>query len=241
MTNTSLNAPSPTPVVASAAATDYALQRLNMVDSQVRPSDVTDRRVLRAMGQVPREAFVPAELKSIAYMDIPVALDRERQPRAMIEPRLFAKLVQLAEIQDGGRVLEIGCGSGYGVAVLAAMGCKAFGLEENTSLFTQAQALTASAGVVAGTIKLSNGPLALGWPSEGPFDAIIFSGSVPVVPAGLFDQLKNGGRLVAVRGNGPGSKATAWLRSGMSFSQREAFDATAFPLPGFAPAPTFVF
>ena len=119
-----------------------AVQRLNMVDSQVRPSDITDRRIIRAMSSVPREAFVPAHLQSLAYTDNAVPLTRgspAAPQRMLIEPRLFAKLVQLADVADGGRVLEIGCGTGYGVAVLAAMGCRAIGLENDIELIKLAE------------------------------------------------------------------------------------------------------
>ena len=235
MTEITLTKPSSTPVAPPEDA--FATQRANMVDSQVRPSDITDRRIIRAMQTVPREAFLPDNLKSVAYMDNPITLDRSPK-RQLVEPRLFAKLVQAAEIPDGGRVLEIGSGCGYGVAVLAAMGLKAFGVEENAALFAEAQQTLSKLGVAA---QVADGPFATGLPVEGPFDAIIFAGSVPTVPPALFDQLKNGAKLVVVTGNGPGSKAIVWLRSGMSFSHREAFDATAAPLPGFAPPAQFVF
>ena len=217
----------------------YAVQRLNMVDSQVRPSDVTDRRIIRAMGSVPREAFVPGGLKAIAYMDNPITLERGPNGRSLMEPRLFAKLIQLAGIPDGGRVLEIGCGTGYGTAVLAAMGCKATGLEENAALVMQSQKACAEAGQPPPVIK--TGPLTAGLAADGPFDAIVMGGSIAEVPAGLFDQLKSGGRLVAVVGQGPGGKATVWLRSGRTYDARDAFDASAAPRPGFARAAQFVF
>ncbi len=231
--------PSPTPATPAAAGADaFAAQRLNMVDSQVRPSDVTDRRIIRAMGQVPREAFVPAALRQIAYMDNPVTLQSGAGARTLLEPRLFAKLVQLAEIPDGGRVLEIGSATGYGLAVLVAMGCKAMGIEENLGLIAAAKDALALAGTTA---EIKSAPFGAGSPVDGPFDAIIFSGSVPSIPPALFDQLKNGARLVAVTGSGPGSKAVVWIRSGTTFSHRDAFDASAAALPGFVRAATFVF
>ena len=237
MTDMLKPAPTPTkPAMPGDAA--FAAQRLNMVDSQVRPSDVTDRRIIRAMGQVPREALVPGALRQIAYMDNPINLQTGAEGRVLLEPRLFAKLVQLAEIPDGGRVLEIGSATGYGLAVLVAMGCKALGLEENLGLIATSKDALAAAGT---TVEIKSAPFAGGSPVDGPFDAIIFSGSVPSIPPVLFDQLKNGARLVAVTGNTPGSKAVVWTRSGTTFSQREAFDATAAPLPGFTRAAAFIF
>jgi protein-L-isoaspartate(D-aspartate) O-methyltransferase len=206
---------------AAGAASTWAAQRTNMVDSQVRPSDISDSRI-------------------IAYMDNPVPLTRKAVGRVLMEPRLFAKLLQLAEIPDGGRVLEIGCGTGYGLAVLTAMGLTATGLEEDSDLVAAAQgALKQAAGAHAPVVK--SGPLMAGVADAGPFDAILMSGSVAEVPPALLDQLKSGGRLVAVLGTGPGGKATVWVRSGTSFGTRDAFDAGAAPLPGFRKAAGFVF
>ena len=227
-----------TDVPSPASLAAFAAQRTTMVDSQVRPSDISDRRIIRAMGSVPREAFVPAHLRAIAYMDNPVALLRGPRPRFLMEPRLLAKLVQLAGIPDGGRVLEIGSGSGYGVAVLASMGCKAVGVEESTELVAMAAGAMAVAEITTAVVKAA--PLNAGLVSDGPYDAIILAGSVPEVPPALFDQLKAGGRLVAVVGKGAGAKATVWVRSAKTFAAREAFDASAAPLPGFDQAAQFV-
>ncbi len=236
MTDTSTTEPSSTP--SGGGLPTYAVQRTNMVDTQVRPSDITDRRIIRAMLAVPREEFVPALAKVIAYMDNPVVVDRGPPARTLVEPRLFAKLVQLADIPDGGRVLEVGSGTGYGTAVLAAMGCKAFGLEENAALATLARDTHARLGTAAET---KTGPFAAGLAADGPFDAIVLSGSVSEVPPALFDQLKNGACLVAVTGSGPASKARVWIRTGTLFSSRDAFDATAALLPGLEAKRGFVF
>ncbi len=233
-----------------AQAATWAQQRLNMVDSQVRPSDITDRRIIRAMGAVPREAFVPAALQAIAYMDNPVPLGAAARGRTLMEPRLFAKLLQLAEIPDGGRVLDVGAGSGYGLAVMAAMGLKAHGVEDNADLANAARAAlaaTAPQGAIVSALQgaagtppvLKVGPATAGLAVAGPFDAIIVSGSVADVPLALLDQLKSGGRLIAIVGAGPAGKATVWLRSGTTFGKREAFDAGAAPLPGFGKAASF--
>jgi protein-L-isoaspartate(D-aspartate) O-methyltransferase len=232
---TDLQTTSDGPSSAGRAAT-WAAQRLNMVDSQVRPSDITDRRIIRAMGTVPREAFVPAALQAIAYMDNPVPLGRGTGGRTLMEPRLFAKLLQLAEVPDRGHVLDVGTGTGYGLAVLAAMGLKATGVEEDAALAVSARTALERAfpDKSAGPLpQVRSGALTAGFAEAGPYDAIILSGSVARVPAGLLDQLKSGGRLVAVAGPGPNGKATVWLRSGTTYGQREAFDASAATLPGF--------
>jgi protein-L-isoaspartate(D-aspartate) O-methyltransferase len=226
----------------TAQASTWAAQRLNMVDSQVRPSDITDRRIIRAMGQVPRELFVPDALQSIAYMDNPVPLGRGLGARWLMEPRLFAKLLQLAEVPDGGRVLEIGTGTGYGCAVLAMMGCKATAVEESDELASGARAALNAVGKAPTDLSapmVRTGNLTLGAPEDGPFDAILVCGSIADIPPALFDQLKNGGRLVAIKGLGANGKATVWARSGNTFAAREAFDASAAPLAGFQKAAAF--
>jgi protein-L-isoaspartate(D-aspartate) O-methyltransferase len=232
----------PATAAETARTRTWAAQRLNMVDSQVRPSDITDRRIIRAMGQVPREQFVPPALQSIAYMDNPVPLGRGVGGRTLMEPRLLAKLLQLAELPDTGRVLEVGTGTGYGVAVLAAMGFKAIGVEEAPELAERAGLALAGLSKPANGASapvLRTGPLTRGAPDDGPFDAIILGGSIAEIPGTLFDQLKAGGRLVAVRGTGANGKATVWTRSGTTFAARDAFDASAAPLLGFVKVAAF--
>jgi protein-L-isoaspartate(D-aspartate) O-methyltransferase len=226
----------PTPPLTAPAAS-WAEQRRNMVDSQVRPSDVVDRRILRAMGIVPREKFVPADLQAIAYMDNPVPLGRGPGARTLMEPRLFAKLVQLAEVPDSGRVLNIGDGCGYGAAVLAAMGFSVTVLESEATAAAATTAGLEASGTTSAIVR--TGDLTRGAADDGPFDAILIAGSIAEAPRALLDQLKSGGRLVAVRGVGPGGKATAWIRSGTTYAMREAFDAAARPLPAFVGAATF--
>ena len=211
--------------------TDAATQRLNMLESQVRPSDVTDRRIMRAMGALPRERFVPADQRSLAYMDGPVPLGAGRSARKLMDARTFAKMAQLADIPDGGAVLEIGAGTGYGVAVLASFAKKVFGVESDAGLVAQGAALLKDLKIE--NAHMRQGPLPAGLASEGPFDAIIVSGAVPEVPAALLDQLKDGGRLVAVVADGVAGKATVFVRSGKTFVDRDGFDANAQALPGF--------
>jgi protein-L-isoaspartate(D-aspartate) O-methyltransferase len=238
------------PAISPARAATFTQQRLNMVDSQVRPSDITDRRIIRAMGSVPREAFVPAALQVIAYMDNAVPLGPAARGRALMEPRLLAKLLQLAEIPDGGRILDVGFGTGYGLAVMAAMGLKVHGVEENADLAATARVALEAASPQASpqaspegstAPHMITGPASAGLADAGPYDAILVSGSVADVPKALLDQLKSGGRLVAIVGAGPGGKATVWTRSSTAFGKREAFDAGAAPLPGFRAAAGFVF
>jgi protein-L-isoaspartate(D-aspartate) O-methyltransferase len=220
---------------------DAALQRTNMVESQVLTSDVTDRRILRAMSDVARERFVPPALADLAYMDEAVPLTPAASGsgrRWLLAPRTFAKLLQLAEIGDDDRVLDAGAGTGYGAAVLARLAKSVFALECDAQLAAAATANVAALGLA--NVRVVEGDLADGWVNEAPYDAIVLEGSVPAAPANLLDQLKDGGRLVGiVRRDGIG-KAMIWRRLGRSLDQRTAFDAAATELPGFATAPVFV-
>jgi protein-L-isoaspartate(D-aspartate) O-methyltransferase len=222
--------------------TDSIEQRLNMVESQVRPSDVTDRRIIRAMLEVPREAFVPDGLKALAYMDeaVPVVERAGGGPvRTLLPPRTFAKLVQLAEIEAEAIVLDVGCATGYSTAVLARLAKAVVAVEVDGALVARAAATLRKLAV--NNALLIEGALAAGAPSHAPFDAIILEGAMPQVPQALLEQLKDGGRLVGVIAEGAFGRAEVWRRSGRTFDARPAFDAGAGPLPGFSRRAEFVF
>ena len=224
--------------------TDSGLQRLNMVESQVRPSDVTDRRIIKAMLDVPREAFVPAALASIAYMEEPVPVtgetnNRVEAARHLLAPRTFAKLVQLAQIDDDSVVLDVGCATGYSTAVLAKIAARVVAVESDKLLADMAAQTLKTLGL--GNASVTVGPLGGGAPDERPYDVIILNGSVPAVPDALLDQLKEGGRLVAVIADGALSRAHITLRSRETFDSRPAFEAAAARLPGFDKPVGFVF
>jgi protein-L-isoaspartate(D-aspartate) O-methyltransferase len=218
---------------------DYAIQRKNMVESQVRPSDVTDRRIIRAMQALPRERFVPEDVRALAYMDGAVPLQRAGSRRVLLSARVLAKLVQAAEIDAGDAVLLVGAGTGYGCAVVAALGARVVGLESEAALAEAARSALADAGVEG--VAVVEGDLPLGWAAEGPYDAILVEGAVDSVPASLLDQLKDGGRLVAITRRGTPGRATVWRRDGRTFAAVEVFDAAADLLPGFETAPAFSF
>jgi protein-L-isoaspartate(D-aspartate) O-methyltransferase len=216
--------------------TDAARQRTNMVESQVLTSDVTDRRILQAMGTVPRERFVPAAWASLAYIDDGVPLSAPG--RALMAPRVFAKLLQLADIGEGDRVLDVGSGSGYSAAVLAKIAKSVSGVESERRLADEARANIAALGFANATIV--EGPLPAGAGADGPYDVVVLEGSIATKPEALLDQLKDGGRLVGVvrQENGLG-EATIWRRLGRSYDRWTAFDASAPLLPGFEPVPAF--
>ncbi len=218
---------------------DAATQRQNMVESQVLTSDVTDRRILRAMRELPRERFVPAPMTALAYIDEAVPITPPGPGRRwLLAPRVEAKLLQLADIGGDDCVLDVGTGTGYSAAILAGMARTVVALESNEELAAQARRNLADLAV--GNVSVVVGELPAGYPSRAPFDAIVLQGAIAAAPEVLFDQLKDGGRLVAVViANGPG-KATIWRRLGRSVDAWGAFDATAPELPGFAKITEFV-
>jgi protein-L-isoaspartate(D-aspartate) O-methyltransferase len=222
---------------------DYATQRKNMVESQVRPSDVTDRRIIRAMLELPRELFVPERFRSLAYMDGPVPLnasaDAAKGRRSLLSARTLAKLVQAAEIGSDASVLDVGAGTGYASALLARLAESVVALDSDAELLGAAREALAQAG--AAKVTVAEGELPLGWPNEGPYDAILIEGAVEIIPPELLDQLKDGGRLVAIVGDRPAGRATVWRRDGGAFGRTTVFDASADILPGFEKAREFAF
>jgi protein-L-isoaspartate(D-aspartate) O-methyltransferase len=220
---------------------DAARQRWNMVESQILTSDVTDRRILRAMGELPRERFVPPALAALAYMDeaVPLSAPAAGRPRRwLMAPRVLAKLLQLAEIGEEDRVLDVGSGSGYSAAVLAKIAKTVIALECDAALADEARRNLAA--LALDNVNVVQGTLTEGWVDGAPYDAIVLEGSVSGPPTFLLDELKDGGRLVAVVQKGGLGRATIWRRLGRSLDQWTAFDAAAPLLPGFEPAPAFV-
>jgi protein-L-isoaspartate(D-aspartate) O-methyltransferase len=218
---------------------DSQQQRINMVESQVRPSDITDRRIIRAMLEVPREAFVPSSLRALAYMDgaVPV-VDGAEAARCLLAPRTFAKLAQLAEIGPDAIVLDVGCATGYSTAVLARLAKSVVAVEVNAELTARARETLSRLGVTNALVL--DGELPKGAPMQAPFDAILLEGAVACMPEKLLGQLKDAGRLAAIATDGVFGRANVWRRTGKLFDARPAFDAGAPVLPGFARRPHFV-
>jgi protein-L-isoaspartate(D-aspartate) O-methyltransferase len=220
---------------------DFSLQRLNMVESQVRPSDVTDQHIIRALLEVPRERFVPAALASMAYIDDPLpvtARPGNGEARSLLPPRTLAKLVQLLDIGSGSVALDVGCATGYSTAVLARLARRVVGLEADRSLAEAATATLQQLGVDNAVVV--EGPHAAGAPADGGFDAILVNGAVPAIPQTLLDSLADGGRLAAVVRRGPVARAFLWRRVGHTLDCQPAFEAAAAPLPGFEEPAEFV-
>jgi protein-L-isoaspartate(D-aspartate) O-methyltransferase len=214
--------------------TDFSTARRHMVDSQVRPSDVTDQRVISAMLDVPRERFVPPAATALAYLDQDLAVGAGRR---LLKPMVLAKLLNAADLAATDRVLVVGCATGYSAAVAAGIVGQVVGLEEDASLVKAAQA--ALAGLP--NVSVVSGPLTTGWPHGGPYDVILFEGATEVEPQSFCSQLKDGGRLLCVMGTAPNAKAMLYRRSGSELGGRVIFDAAAALLPGFAKKREFAF
>jgi protein-L-isoaspartate(D-aspartate) O-methyltransferase len=211
-----------------------------MVDGQVRPSDVTDDRILEAMLAVPREAFVPAGKQALAYLDLDLDVTEGGSVRrCLITPALLARMLQAAEIKATDRVLVVGCATGYAAAVVARFVAEVSATESDPALAAKATAAVAQLGIQNVTVKTA--AAADGDAAGAPFDVIVLNGATEIIPTGLFGQLKEGGRLVGVFGLTPPPRATLVTHSRGDFGHRELFDATAPVLPGFERLPAFVF
>jgi protein-L-isoaspartate(D-aspartate) O-methyltransferase len=221
---------------------DFALQRLNMVESQVRPSELTDRRIANAMLDVARESFLPADLQGVAYSDGELMLGTggEALPnRQLLAPRTVAQMLQALDLDPEDIVLLIGAGTGYEAALVARMAQTVMVVEADEALANWADKALSEQDVSNAVVVQC--PLEGGCPAEGPFDTILINGGVDTVPAALLDQLKDGGRLVAIRRSDGVSRLVRWQREGDQYSLTELGAAAGDVLPAFANEPAFVF
>lgn len=217
--------------------TDFAVARYNMVESQIRPNKVTDQRVVDAMMRVPREVFVPDAVRGVAYVDDAVAIARGRY---LMEPMVFARMLQAAEVQADDVVLDVGCGTGYSSAVIAQIAATVVGVESDPDLAAKAGNALASVG--ADNAVVVSGPLTAGYAAQAPYDVVFINGAVSGITAELTAQLAEGGRLVAVvRGEDGVGVVRLFRRSGETVSSRPLFETLPAMLPGFEPKPAFRF
>ena len=215
---------------------DFTAARDLMVDGQLRPTKVTDRRVLDAMRQLPRERFVKPAQAGLAYIDEDVAIG---PGRVLLKPLVLARLIQLAAAQPGENALIVGAGSGYGAAVLAACGAQVTALEEDDGLLRLARAAQDATRYAATWVS---GKLADGWAEAAPYDLIIIEGAVRAIPERLGRQLAEGGRLITIISPAGGSPyAVVAEASTRGLAALPAFDAVAPLLPSLVPAPEFAF
>ena len=216
---------------------DYAVARLNMIEGQIRPNKVTDGRVLAAMAEVPRERFVPKKLQGAAYVDEDLAV---APGRYLMEPAVFARLLQAAAIAPTDLVLDIGCATGYSTAVLARLAATVVAVESDGGLAKTAVALLAE--LDADNAVVVEGELKAGYAKQAPYDAIVLGGAVEQVPPAITDQLAEGGRLAAVVADGSSvGVGVLMLRARGALLRRVLFDAAVPPLPGFEAERGFVF
>ncbi len=214
-----------------------ATARKMMIECQLRTNKVENEALLAAMMAVPREVFLPESQKALAYADVSVDLG---DGRALLEPMVLARLIQALDIQPTDRVLNVACGTGYSAAVMAQLAAQVVALDSVQAKASAATANLLKAGVGNASVVLSY--LAGGFEKNAPYQAILVEGSVDAVPQALFDQLAEGGRLVAVmqvpEGRGLGH-ACLWTKTAAGLSQTSLFDATVPVLPEFARKPAF--
>ena len=198
--------------------------RHNMLDSQIYTNKVEDQRVLAAIDIVPREEFVPQHLRGVAYIDQDLDIGDDR---FLMEPMIFARLLQLADIQKTEKVLVVGSATGYTVAVIAALAKQVIGLENNINLISSAQSSMKKLGL--GNASFVKAELTKGADRHKPFDVIFINGAVEDVPALVIAQLKDGGRIVTVKAdkdlpNGP-HHAVLIHKHGKVVSEQKQFQA----------------
>ena len=209
--------------------TDFATRRRMMVDTQVRPNDVTKFPIIEAMLAVPREAFLPSGQREAAYVGENVEI---APGRVLLEPRTIAKLLDGLDIQPDELVLDLGCGLGYTAAVIAQLAEAVVAVEEDAALAEEAQARLSSQGVDNAAVIA--GRLAEGSAKHGPYDVILVEGAAETVPQAIVDQLKEGGRIGCLFMDGVLGVARIGTRAGPGVTWRPVFNAAAPVLPGFA-------
>lgn len=214
---------------------DYAQRRTTMVDTQVRPSDVTKFPIIEAMLKIPRELFVPAEKREAAYVGENIDLGGGR---VVLDPRTLAKMLEAVNIQPDELVLDIGAGYGYSTALAAHLSEAVVGLEENQDFAAEAERALAEAG--ADNAAIVEGALADGAAKHGPYDVILVQGAVQHLPQAITEQLKEGGRIVAIFQDGALGVVRVGYRIDGQMTWRFSFNAGAPVLPGFEANRAFV-
>lgn len=214
--------------------TDFATRRTMMVDTQVRPSDVTKFPIIEAMLTIPREAFVPAGLREAAYVGENLEI---ASGRVVLDPRTLAKILDAVDISPSDLVLDVGSGLGYSSAVVARLAEAVIAVEEDAALVSEAERALAAHGV--DNVVVITGSLAAGAAKHGPYDAILLQGAIETVPETLLAQLKDGGRIAAIFVSGALGTVRVGLKADGVVTWRSLFNASAPVLPGFAAQPAF--
>lgn len=207
---------------------DFATRRTVMVDTQVRPSDVTKFPIIDAMLSIPREDFVPAAQREAAYVGENLEIGNQR---VILEPRTLAKMLDALDISRNDLVLDVGAAMGYSAAVIARMAEAVVAVEEDETLANEAQEALALAGI--DNVVVHSGPLAKGAAQHGPYDVIVVQGGAARFPEDIVDQLKNGGRVACLFVSGALGEVRIGFKQNDKISWRMSFNAGAPVLPGF--------
>ncbi|MEM9049968.1 MAG: methyltransferase domain-containing protein [Pseudomonadota bacterium] len=216
--------------------TDYAAARLAMVDTQVRPSDVTLYPIIGAMLEIPRERFVPPELRKVAYAgaDLPLGAGR-----VLLDARVLAKMLDALKPGPDDLVLDIAPGLGYSTALLARLAAAVVAVEPDADMRRSADETLADLGLE--TAMVHAGAAHLGAPDDGPYDAVLVNGGIEILPAAIAQQLKPGGRIVAIMMGGTAGQCRLGVKTEAGLSWKTVFDATAPILSGYEKPRSFVF
>lgn len=213
------------------------IARTHMIESQLRPNKVTDQRLLGAYASIRRELFLPEHLRQVAYIDEDLPLGGGRY---LMEPMVAARLLQAAAVERTDMMLVVGAGTGYEAALSSMLARSVVALEEDPELARQARAALVERGIAS--VSIVEGPLLQGYRPRAPYDVILFAGAVAEVPAEIFAQPAEEGRLLAVvKSEGTIGRATVTIRTGGLLARRVIFDAAIPLLPGFSPRAAFVF
>ena len=218
------------------AITEFESARRNMVENQLRPSNVDDPMVLKAMGEVPREVFLPKRLRGIAYCDEGIGVDSETY---LIEPLVLGRMLQTAELDPNDVVLVAGCDTGYCAAILSKLVATVFLLVPDQKSSQSIEKVLDTLG--ADNVVVQTGELPLGLKDQAPFNMVLLGGSVGELPDALINQLDEGGRLVAVVQSGRSGNITVAKRIGKSVGSIMPFDAAIPPIRQQKQSDNFVF
>lgn len=206
--------------------------RHNMIEQQIRPWEVLDQRVLDLLNELPREDFVPQRYRNLAYADTTIPLGNEQ---VMMPPRVEARILQGLNIQPDETVLEVGTGSGYVTGLLASLAEHVYSVDINAEMTRTAGEKLADHGII--NVTLETGDAARGWDAHAPYDVIVITGSLPLLPDNFKQALKLGGRLLAIVGDSPAMEVVLITREGESEWAQEALFETDLPALINAPEP----
>jgi protein-L-isoaspartate(D-aspartate) O-methyltransferase len=219
---------------------DLSIARQKMVDCQVRPSDVTDIRIIDAMLAIPREAFVPKAQRSLAYLDLDIDVSEGAAvKRFLLRPAVTAKILQAADISEADNVLVVGCATGYLAALAAQLARRVTATECDSSVAAKARDALAALAVQNVTVKTA--PVPEGDSANAPFDVILLNGTAEIAPENIYRQLKEGGRLVGTFALAGPQRAMVVTETHGDFGHRALFDTAIPVLPGLERPAAFVF